>query len=162
MQLTIPHKSAIKSAQTNKENPFQNKEHGLGGVQKSKNHPAQLPRCLQNTHEEICTIPKPLSKQVCAHLYIFCTQSEKLGLNPSRQALSSAIVELPPGCCHALLTCLCEWEHGRLPSRHLIAFVRSIAWQSPALAHLRPCVASEAPQELLSRDDMLALKASFG
>ena len=55
-----------------------------------------------------------------------------------RQALASAMSELPAGCGHAFLTCLREWEAGRLPAAHLVGFVRSVAWQSPALLHLRP------------------------
>ncbi len=85
--------------------------------------------------------------------------------------------DLPQGGRHALRSCLLEWEAGRLPSQHLISFVRSIAWQSPSLAHLRPCNRAGAAAadwagdpgspggttcELLSAEDMqvsLALRA---
>ncbi len=72
------------------------------------------------------------------------------------QALASALLDLPQGGRHALRSCLLAWEAGRLPSRHLVAFVRSIAWQSPTLAHLRPChgTAIDDWNELLSAKDM--------
>ena len=77
-----------------------------------------------------------------------------------RQALLSALAELPLGGSHTLLTCLREWETGRLPNVHLVSFVRSIAWQSPALYYLRNLgEAHSSPAELLSPDDMQALQS---
>ena len=68
------------------------------------------------------------------------------------QALAAALPDLPQGSRHALLTCLREHAGGRLPPPHLVAFVRSVARLSPALAHLRPAPAR--PAELLSAEEM--------
>lgn len=76
------------------------------------------------------------------------------------QALLSAVSELPMGGSHALLTCLQEWEGGRLPSSHLVSFARSIAWQSPSLYYLRPLdEVYSSTAELLSPAEMQALKS---
>ena len=74
------------------------------------------------------------------------------------QALVSALKDLPQGARHALRTCLLEWEAGRLPARHLVDFVRSIAWQSRALSSLKPTwdlAASTTACQLLSAQEML-------
>ena len=75
------------------------------------------------------------------------------------QALADALLDLPQGARPALRTCLLEWDANRLPARHLVDFVRSIAWQSRSLSSLRPC--SEPAQaasscQLLSPHEMLA------
>jgi hypothetical protein len=68
------------------------------------------------------------------------------------QAIASALSDLPQGGRHALRSCLLEWEAGRLPSQHLVAFVRSIAWQSPSLTCLRPCNQSDTAADSLAGD----------
>ena len=62
----------------------------------------------------------------------------------------------------------CIMEVCGLPPRHLVAFVRSIAWQSPALAHLRPTRRADAAPdnhanglELLTVEDMQVLRCLF-
>ena len=83
----------------------------------------------------------PTASKNSGHNFLTPVRPEKLEIsltNISPQALASALSDLPQGGRHALRSCLLEWEGGRLSSQHLIAFVRSIAWQSPSLAHLRP------------------------
>ena len=74
------------------------------------------------------------------------------------QGIMDALGELSQGCCHALSTCLVEWNAGRLPAQHLVEFVRSIAWQSQVLSELFASPQTLAAQsqacELLSAADM--------
>eukprot|EP00281_Chroomonas_sp_CCMP1168_P025165 CAMPEP_0206233358 /NCGR_PEP_ID=MMETSP0047_2-20121206/11941_1 /ASSEMBLY_ACC=CAM_ASM_000192 /TAXON_ID=195065 /ORGANISM="Chroomonas mesostigmatica_cf, Strain CCMP1168" /LENGTH=299 /DNA_ID=CAMNT_0053657225 /DNA_START=84 /DNA_END=983 /DNA_ORIENTATION=+ len=79
------------------------------------------------------------------------------------QALVVAMAELPQGARHTLATSLMSWRAGRMSEGQVVAFLRSVAWQSPALrAALGEdrTKAVQPEQELLTAADLSELLLS--
>ena len=128
----------------------------------------RLSTTMKTTYPNVCKTSREITStsRNLSHEWYSTTvaNSSYQLLTIAAQALSSALYDLPQGGRHALRACLVEWQNGRLPSQHLLAFVRAIAWQSPALFHLRPDggvktaaghLPAEGTFELLSPEEML-------